>query len=1516
MKNKNFTTNVVAFLRRSSVLLLAILFWTFQQNAFAQCSLSANDLVQVTLQSNCKAIITPQMILEGETPGCNYEITTIVDEAGSQVGKPDSIFNAGTGGLEQVNWVLDGNEYYYYETLMATVKIVGEPANSTMGRLYLEDKMAPTLNCIDNIEVACSEDLSAYLDTNTDAYYYRNVDKDMELSLGGGTESINDFPITVPPYGNLKIFFDVDNKAMQSEIIEYVVPYINKGNTQGLEIKLTDPSGTIVSSSDSPNPLEENSDNHFYGTQATDNNVNGVWELNIKNTSLFSPSDTLKSVILNIKSKKFTSSIGVKSVAYDNCRNDDLSIKILSDVTESNVADNCSEDYLTKRVIRYQAIDFEGNKSKVCEHVIKWKKVGLNDVDDDGNKRFQWPHNHDGQDLNPLSCTGHFMKKAGASGELSDSSKVWDTNNNSYPDPEEVGVPTIDGFPIYPTNGYCMLSVSFTDEKIDICPGSYKILRKWIAYDMCLPGGDDCCDDKENPRTHYQIIKVIDNTPPVLVTHFESEIYKYEADAFDCKADVKLPFPQVINDGCGAGWSYKVAYCTKGGGECKLTDDIFFEHSKNIDPLDKTDSTYTIRDLPVGYTCVRYYVKDDCGNESAGTLTVLVEDKAPPIPVCDEHTVATVTSDCTARIKAETFDDGSIDNCSDNLKFEVKKKGQSDSQYGEYVEYDRYDIGSNTLKVVLRVTDESGNSNTCEVDVFIDNKNEPSVVCPEYYGYISCDNIDPDAYYGSPIWDLDYCSPYDKIDSTTTTKLNNCGTGSLTKTWTITYKDNKKRSCTLVVDVVNDDPFSVSDIRWPTSPISIVGCGDADTSPTKDGTGEPDISADDACSMVAATYTDRVFDVVQGACYKILRDWTVIDWCQYDENYPSGDGIWRYTQVIKVYDTEEPVFTSGCGYEEVPAYNTDCSGDVEIIARADDCTPADELVWEYKVYNANNDLYAYGYDSIFKRNNVLVGRYKIHWTVEDKCGNFSECDMSLAVKDAKKPTPLCYSEITTVVMPSTDPKMVTVNARDFDRGSDDYCNRGASCGDCDTELKFSFSGTNPNDSTRTFTDADVGIQHLEMWVWDRAGNRDFCNVTLHVQDNATGTSQMVAGTVKTEDDKNVSSASVTVEDMDLHETVGANTDANGLYQVEVQSNSNYEVTADKDDNYLNGLTTLDIVLIQKHILGIKKIKSPYKLLAADVNMDGKLTSTDVLEIRKLILGKTKKFAKSRSWSFVNAGFEFDDEKQPWNDSDNGLYSIYLNNLSENTLENNFIGIKMGDINNTVQLDATSELLQPRGVKSLTMDNVSFSKGQEIEVPVYSSDFDNVNGFQMSLTANSDVLELVALESGAIKVSNNNYLIVGNNVNVSWNNMSVPTAFGEETMLFTLRLKAKQDGQLINQLEMGTRIKAEAYNEELDVYSVGLDYRNDVSQFVLYQNTPNPFSNETDISFEIPKRGIVTISIYDVAGKELVNISREFEEGYNSVIVSKEDLNEVSGVLYYKVESDGNSIIKKMVVISE
>ena len=86
-------------------------------------------------------------------------------------------------------------------------------------------------------------------------------------------------------------------------------------------------------------------------------------------------------------------------------------------------------------------------------------------------------------------------------------------------------------------------------------------------------------------------------------------------------------------------------------------------------------------------------------------------------------------------------------------------------------------------------------------------------------------------------------------------------------------------------------------------------------------------------------------------------------------------------------------------------------------------------------------------------------------------------------------------------------------------------------------------------------------------------------------------------------------------------------------------------------------------------------------------------------------------------------------------------------------------------------------------------------------------------------------------------------------------------------------------------------------------------------FILYQNTPNPFSKETYIKFELLKASEITLTIYDPKGKVLKTYEGDFGKGKNQIRVNGKDLL-VHGILYYQVTTPDQILSKKMIFREE
>ena len=84
-------------------------------------------------------------------------------------------------------------------------------------------------------------------------------------------------------------------------------------------------------------------------------------------------------------------------------------------------------------------------------------------------------------------------------------------------------------------------------------------------------------------------------------------------------------------------------------------------------------------------------------------------------------------------------------------------------------------------------------------------------------------------------------------------------------------------------------------------------------------------------------------------------------------------------------------------------------------------------------------------------------------------------------------------------------------------------------------------------------------------------------------------------------------------------------------------------------------------------------------------------------------------------------------------------------------------------------------------------------------------------------------------------------------------------------------------------------------------------------FALYQNYPNPFNPITHITYSIPQKGLVTLKIYNIVGKEIKTlISESKQKGTYTFSFDASDL--VSGVYFYKMTFGKFTQTKKMVLM--
>ncbi|MDH3652436.1 MAG: T9SS type A sorting domain-containing protein, partial [Saprospiraceae bacterium] len=79
------------------------------------------------------------------------------------------------------------------------------------------------------------------------------------------------------------------------------------------------------------------------------------------------------------------------------------------------------------------------------------------------------------------------------------------------------------------------------------------------------------------------------------------------------------------------------------------------------------------------------------------------------------------------------------------------------------------------------------------------------------------------------------------------------------------------------------------------------------------------------------------------------------------------------------------------------------------------------------------------------------------------------------------------------------------------------------------------------------------------------------------------------------------------------------------------------------------------------------------------------------------------------------------------------------------------------------------------------------------------------------------------------------------------------------------------------------------------------------------NRPNPFRDQTIIGFSVPEATDATLTVLDVTGKQVKVLEGFVTKGYHEWLVKDLGTHQ-SGVLYYMLQTDQHSAVRKMVRI--
>ncbi len=801
---------------------------------------------------------------------------------------------------------------------------ITEPAfgNKCWGTVIIEDKLPPVLKCRD-LELPCNANLavgaapwpaavenhaltqaslsdtigatgSQSPDVHTYSFDFNFLpsgatvlDVNCRIKLSGHTRLSDLDMVVTAPGGAQADLFTTDSCSGAEWPIDLLFDDEGTGNLNSCDQLNAGGAALqgIISSASAPNVLQI-----FDGK-----NARGTWTVTISD-SIDDEDGLIEELGLEIQ-------VNMPAMpAIDNCS------PVTLTHTDNIMVSNCASGY-TQIVNRlWRATDAYFNSS-TCIQQIKLKRPVLADV--------VLPPDYDGISADAIPCTAH-----------------------AYPSADWLEAQQLQGFPeVFGLPNGCNINWTYADVVISVCPGSYKIRREWTIIDWC----------SGEVITHNQIIKVTDNQGPIIncPANMTVSTDPFGCCATMSLPDVVVADQcSGIQQVSGTVAIFDPTTGNQTGIEnfsASLTDFPGNDWS-NPDTLGNFSQTACI---PVGAQVVRYLVEDGCGNTATCSFQLAVQDYVPPVAVCDEMTTIAIgvddLSDCygpagpngqppalgacefagVTWVKAAAFDDGTYDGCNNFFLTIRRLPPYSDCVLGlnatnghlpctdlfpdfpseferaisemDSIKFYACEAGT-TIQLGLRAYQLNSDSsfsigpngipiyNECIIEVAVTDKIKP-VCAPPANVTVACAAFDPSllGYGKATIADnccldesktyqgqcgLAHTVNYAEFDSL-------CNKGTILRTFEAFDCHGNTSKCTQRIAVNYAQDYFV---RFPDDVI-VTAC------PQGNEYGEPSFFGED-CELLAISYEDAIIDVFPDACYRIERNWSVINWCSYNPTLP------------------------------------------------------------------------------------------------------------------------------------------------------------------------------------------------------------------------------------------------------------------------------------------------------------------------------------------------------------------------------------------------------------------------------------------------------------------------------------------------------------------------------------------------------------------------------------------------------------------------------------------------------
>ncbi len=343
------------------------------------------------------------------------------------------------------------------------------------------------------------------------------------------------------------------------------------------------------------------------------------------------------------------------------------------------------------------------------------------------------------------------------------------------------------------------------------------------------------------------------------------------------------------------------------------------------------------------------------------------------------------------------------------------------------------------------------------------------------------------------------------------------------------------------------------------------------------------------------------------------------------------------------------------------------------------------------------------------------------------------------------------------------------------------------------------------------------------------------------------------------------------------------TDAQGDAYVEGQAVNSIEY----EDEFLNGINVLDLILIQRHILGLTPLPD-FGRLAADINNDSSIKASDLTELRKKLTGKIP--TGKGVWRFYTKELEGPLTVEP-----KGVY----------------MGIKAGDVDDSALLQGEEN---PTPDSKLELLDILLNKGENYSIPVFLNDEFDALALHFFAEINTELIEVVEITSDHAQNELDYHITEEGILSFIFSNATDGFLLGGDSSdpVFTIHIEAKENSLLGLAMDFENRLSYIASSDlELiilggeigDMIGTGTNSE-ELSRLTVY---PNPTSEYLNLDLKnVNVDGTLEVSVFELNGQKLFTRPNEQK-------INVSDLK--TGMYYYQVKIGAYTTTGKFLVVN-